>query len=209
MLSESSLFRRVFHRPSLFSFISTAFLLTTCARKHKLSCLAMHAPLDTLCLLRSHGSSLSAWSILDNFEWSDGYKPRFGLTYVDYDNDLERTPKDTSKWFARLADARRARGGGGHADDDSSDDASSLSESGVGCNGADGGDPSAVEMTAGTEGETRAGVPPGRRGGGMVLVLVLTVVGVAVGFGLGRRYDGLRGQQGNEGVAGLSLESRG
>lgn len=40
---------------------------------------------------------------------SDGYHPRFGLTYVDYDNDQERTPKDSSKWFAKLSEARKKR----------------------------------------------------------------------------------------------------
>ncbi|XP_022147808.1 beta-glucosidase 12-like [Momordica charantia] len=40
-----------------------------------------------------------AWSLLDNFEWSSGYSKRFGLTYVDYNNNLERIPKDSAKWF--------------------------------------------------------------------------------------------------------------
>lgn len=52
--------------------------------------------------------SFYAWSILDNFEWSDGYLPRFGLTYVDYDAGQARTPKNSSSWFASLAEARRA-----------------------------------------------------------------------------------------------------
>lgn len=51
--------------------------------------------------------SYYAWSILDNFEWSDGYVPRFGLTYIDYEGGQIRTPKGTSRWFARLAEARR------------------------------------------------------------------------------------------------------
>lgn len=40
-----------------------------------------------------------AWSFLDNFEWSAGYTVRFGLHYVDYEDDLKRYPKCSALWF--------------------------------------------------------------------------------------------------------------
>jgi beta-glucosidase len=45
-----------------------------------------------------------AWSLLDNFEWSEGYTKRFGLTYVDYATQ-ERTLKDSGRFYAKTIQA--------------------------------------------------------------------------------------------------------
>jgi beta-glucosidase len=47
-----------------------------------------------------------AWSLLDNFEWSDGYSQRYGLTYVDF-RDQKRTVKDSGSWYGKVAASNR------------------------------------------------------------------------------------------------------
>ncbi|WP_405947915.1 GH1 family beta-glucosidase [Streptomyces prunicolor] len=46
------------------------------------------------------------WSLLDNFEWAEGYERRFGLVHVDYETQA-RTPKASYGWFQGMLRAQR------------------------------------------------------------------------------------------------------
>jgi len=39
-----------------------------------------------------------AWSLLDNYEWAEGYVSRFGIVHVDYETQV-RTPKQSYRSF--------------------------------------------------------------------------------------------------------------
>lgn len=47
-----------------------------------------------------------AWSLMDNFEWAEGFSKRFGLVHVDFESQ-ERTIKASGKWYSRVARENR------------------------------------------------------------------------------------------------------
>lgn len=52
------------------------------------------------------------WSLLDNFEWADGYEKRFGIVRVDYETQ-RRMVKASGEWYRSLVEAWRATHVGG------------------------------------------------------------------------------------------------
>jgi beta-glucosidase len=58
---------------------------------------ALHRALDAGVDVRGY----FVWSLLDNFEWAEGYSKRFGIVYVDYET-LERIPKASARWYSQV-----------------------------------------------------------------------------------------------------------
>ena len=66
--------------------------------------------LQALARAIAHGADVRGyfhWSLLDNFEWAEGYKERFGLVYVDYQTQA-RVLKDSAHWYRRVIESNGA-----------------------------------------------------------------------------------------------------
>ena len=46
------------------------------------------------------------WSVLDNFEWAEGYSKRFGIIHVDYETQ-KRTLKDSAYWYKQVIESNK------------------------------------------------------------------------------------------------------
>ncbi len=54
-------------------------------------------------MAQKHGVDIRGyfyWSLLDNFEWSQGWWPKFGLVEVNREDGMKRRPRESAKWFA-------------------------------------------------------------------------------------------------------------
>ncbi|KAF3509026.1 hypothetical protein F2Q69_00003164 [Brassica cretica] len=54
---------------------------------------------EAICIDKVNVTGYFVWSLMDNFEWQDGYKNRFGLYYVDFKNNLARHVKESGKYY--------------------------------------------------------------------------------------------------------------
>ena len=44
------------------------------------------------------------WSLMDNFEWAEGYGPRFGLIHIDYKTQ-KRTIKESGYFYKKIIES--------------------------------------------------------------------------------------------------------
>ncbi|WDF53620.1 GH1 family beta-glucosidase [Mucilaginibacter sp. KACC 22063] len=64
----------------------------------------IHDMLEQVLKAKNEGCNVQGyfvWTLTDNFEWAEGYHPRFGLVHVDFDT-LKRTIKNSGHWYREL-----------------------------------------------------------------------------------------------------------
>lgn len=64
----------------------------------------LHDYLEQILKAKNEGYNVQGyfvWTLTDNFEWAEGYHPRFGLVHIDFDT-LKRTVKNSGYWYRDL-----------------------------------------------------------------------------------------------------------
>jgi beta-glucosidase len=51
--------------------------------------------------------SVHVWSLIDDWEWQDGFRDHLGLAWVDFADPVQRIPKDSARWYRDLIKTRR------------------------------------------------------------------------------------------------------
>ena len=70
----------------------------------------LQAHLDAVADAMEQGADMRGylvWSLLDNFEWAEGYGKRFGIVHVDYDTQV-RTPRRSAGWYRGVIEEHAA-----------------------------------------------------------------------------------------------------
>ncbi|MFF3666695.1 GH1 family beta-glucosidase [Microtetraspora malaysiensis] len=71
----------------------------------------LHGHLRAMHRAMAEGARVEAyhvWSLLDNYEWAEGYSQRFGIVHVDYTTQ-RRTPKDSALWYRDVIESGEIR----------------------------------------------------------------------------------------------------
>ncbi|KAK9926669.1 hypothetical protein M0R45_023884 [Rubus argutus] len=77
---------------------------------HRIQCILRH--LYWIKMAIKNGVNVKGyfhWALFDDFEWGEGYLPRFGLYYVDYKDNLKRIPKESATWLPKFLKGEDAK----------------------------------------------------------------------------------------------------
>jgi beta-glucosidase len=69
---------------------------------------------DAMAAAQRHGADIRGyfhWSLIDNFEWAEGFEARFGLVAIDYQNGFARRPRPSAALYTKIIEQRGSTAG--------------------------------------------------------------------------------------------------